>query len=324
MNRTRLAAIMGLALLIAPGHWWRSAPHTDTSDRLQFVRLPAATPADWPEGLALEQAWHLDATNSAFAGFSALVIDSQGLRGFTDFGQTARFPRPAGQIVAAPVAALPATAEIAYIPDVEGAVVDPASGTLWISYEHHNAIRRIDADGTSTFARPAALRGLGLNSGVEAMARLGDGRFVMLAEGGGAGFLFAGDPVGGAEPTAFRVNTPGEYLPTDMAVLPDGRVLVLLRELTWSFPPFASLLMIGDPAAIRAGEVWELEPLATIDQPDLRENYEGLAVEPAGDGALTLWLISDSNRSALQRTLLLKLRWNPHTKTAREGNLREP
>ena len=125
--------------------------------------------------------------------------------------------------------------------------------------------------------------------------------------------------ISGAEAQHFLHN----LITTDMVALPDGRVLVLLRLLTWSFPPFASMLAVGDPAAIRPGEVWELIPLAVINQSDLRENYEGLAVEPAAeDGALTIWLISDSNRSALQRTLLLKLRWQ--TKTAREGNLREP
>ena len=317
-----MAAIAALGLLIAPGNWWRSTPVANTSDSLQFIRLPAVTPADWPDGLELEQAWHLAAANSEFAGFSALILKDGGFRAFSDFGGVANFPRPAGQHVLAPLKPLPSAREIAYIPDVEGAVYDPASDMLWLSYEHHNAIRRLAPEGTSAFVRPDALRKLGLNSGIEAITRLSDGRFLMLAERNGEGFLFPGDPIRGGKPVLFRVGQHGEYRPTDMVTLPDGRVLVLLRLLMWSFPPFASMLAVGDPAAIRAGEVWELKPLAVIDQSDLRENYEGLAVEPAEDGALTIWLISDSNRSALQRTLLLKLRWQ--TKTAREGNLREP
>jgi hypothetical protein len=318
MRRARLAAIAALALLIAPGHWWRSPVVADTTNAVRFARLPVTTPEDWPDGLTIEQAWHLDAANTAFAGFSALALDGEGFTAFSDFGGTARFPRPAGQILRLPVTPLPRSAAIAYTPDVEAAAHDPASGTTWVAYEFHNAIRRIDRAGKSTFARPAQLRQLGLNSGIEAMARLPDGRFLMLSERSQQGFLFAGDPVEGGAPLAFHVEPHGEYRPTDMAALPGGRVLVLLRALEWGIPPFASMLAVGDPAAIRAGEVWALEPLAVIDQPGLRENYEGLAVETAPDGALILWLISDNNRSALQRTLLLKLRWE--TQTAREAN----
>lgn len=325
MRRGRLAAAAVLAMLVAPGHWWRSAVSVDTSYTLDYVALPATTPADWPEGLTLQQAWHLDAANSAFSGFSALLINSDGFRGFTDFGHTATIPRPARRSLRVPVPALPFIPEITATPDVEAAAFDRGSGDLWLSYEHHNAIRRIGADGVSAIAFPPELRGLGDNSGIEAMARLRDGRFVMLSERGAQGYLFAGDPVDGAQAVQFAVAWPDEYRPTDMAQLPDGRVLVLLRQIEWSLPPFSTRLAIGDPATIRAGEVWSLEPLATLAMAPLRENYEGLAVEPAADGGLNLWLISDSNRATLQRTLLLKLHWATwHTKTAREDRIREP
>ena len=297
-------------------------PAANTSDLVQFVRLPALTPADWPEGLTLEQAWHLDPGNSAFSGFSAMVSESGGFRAISDFGGTAVIPRPTTGQKLVPVTPLPAIRELAATPDAEAALYDAASDTLWVSYEHHNAIRRISGDGRYAFVRPLALRQLGANSGIEAMARLPGGEFLMLAERSGEGFLFAGDPVESDVVTRFRVQAPPDFLPTDMALLPDGRVLVLLRKLTWGFPPFASMLAVGDPADIHEGETWQLTPVATIDGQDLRENYEGLAVETGDEGALTLWLISDSNRSVLQRTLLLKLRWQ--TKTAREGNLREP
>ena len=47
------------------------------------------------------------------------------------------------------------------------------------------------------------------------------------------------------------------------------------------------------------------------------ENFEGLAVVPGQRGGVVLWLISDDNQSAFQRTLLLKLLWRPNEK-ARE------
>jgi hypothetical protein len=62
--------------------------------------------------------------------------------------------------------------------------------------------------------------------------------------------------------------------------------------------------------------------LGTIDGGLPRDNFEGLAVVPETDGALTLWLISDDNTAALQRTLLYKLRWQPDMQKARENSAR--
>lgn len=318
MRRGRFLAALVLALLIAPGHWWRSSPVASSGNGVQFEALKAQTPVDWPKGLTIEQAWHLDPANNDFAGFSALVLDEEGFTAFSDFGSLVRFPRPNGQALQLPLTPLPRTAEIAHTPDVEAAIFDPESGSTWLAYEYHNKIRRIDRDGRSLFGGEDYLASLGLNSGIEAMARLDEDRFLLLAEHGGRGFLVRGDPAKGGKAEKFAFARAENFRPTDMAVLPDGRVLVLLRALEYALPPFTSMLAIGDPDAIRSDKTWQLDPLAVIDSRGLRENYEGIAVEPAANGALTIWLISDSNRAALQRTLLLKLHWQPETQTARE------
>lgn len=96
-------------------------------------------------------------------------------------------------------------------------------------------------------------------------------------------------------------------------MLPDGRVLILLRNSDLLPPSFSSRLILGDPAEISAGKTWNWRPVAGIGPP-LRDNYEGLAVDPQQDDSVVLWLISDDNRSVFQRTLLLKLHWRvpPH------------
>ena len=125
----------------------------------------------------------------------------------------------------------------------------------------------------------------------------------------------------GAEPTAFRLVSPPGYRPVDIAQLPDGRALILLRKVVWGIPPgFAGKLMLADPATIRAGEVWRTEPLADLVAPLPSDNYEGLAVASDGRGGIVLWLISDDNDSIAQRTVLLKLRWPANAKA--RGNLR--
>jgi hypothetical protein len=215
--------------------------------------------------------------------------------------------------------------------DIESMTRDPASGRVWQGFESDNRIERTDAGfGARDTVRPEAMRGWPSNAGPEAMVRLADGRFVVIAEGAGhwrdaevPGLLFPSDPVAGAEPLAFRFVLPPGYRVVDMAQLPDGRVAILLRRIAWGLPPgFTGQLVLADPATIRAGEPWRIEPLADLVAPLPSDNYEGLAVEPDGAGGTTLWLISDDNDSFLQRTLLLKLRWPANAKA--RGNARAP
>jgi hypothetical protein len=94
-------------------------------------------------------------------------------------------------------------------------------------------------------------------------------------------------------------------------------VLILLRRIdVFPWLRLTSRLVIADPAAIVPGEAWPWRPLAEIRPPLPAENYEGLAVEPRADGELRLWLISDDNGAAIQRTLLLALDWNPRAQAA--------
>ena len=51
----------------------------------------------------------------------------------------------------------------------------------------------------------------------------------------------------------------------------------------------------------------QTQPIAALDGPYLRENWEGMALVPEGK-RLALWLITDANDSAFQETRLMKLR----------------
>lgn len=331
--RHRLLAIAAIALVLAPGTWLRDPPLTEREAQLRFVPLAVEQPADWPSSLNLEAAWELDSKHPALGGISAMVWQDGGesFHLFSDKGQTSVVPVPdrvfgfdlakgTSAQVTAPVLKLPREDRLSQIPDLESAVVDPESGTLWLGYENYNAIRRLAPDGRSDVIFPEQMRHLPANSGIEAMMRLEDGRFVMLAERSGEGFLFARDPLAGEAAMELRFSPPGDFDPTAMALLPDGRAVILLRALRRTLPPFASMLVLADPAQIREDEDWPYSVLAQWDGADLRENYEGMAVEPTGDGSANIWLISDDNLSVLQRTLLLKLRFDyaAESETARE------
>ncbi len=149
------------------------------------------------------------------------------------------------------------------------------------------------------------------------MTRLDDGRFIILPEGAEEALIFASDPVMGADAQTFAYRNPAySHAATDMAQLPDGRVLILLRNLDFSggWPPFESKLAIGAPPV--AGDEWA--PEITLDLAGVipRDNYEGLTIRPKPDGTLDVWLISDDNFSIFQRTLLVKFSFDPAWKPA--------
>lgn len=156
------------------------------------------------------------------------------------------------------------------------------------------------------------------NQGPEAMTKLADGRTIVLGEvyshwfdrRAHPGFVFPGRPHNQENPARFEITMPEGFRPTELAQLPDGRVLVLGRTLTAS--GFVSVIAAFDPTQIRAGAMLIPRLIATISRPDIRENYEGMTCVRDADGSIAVWLISDSNTTVwAQRTLLLKLRVKP-------------
>ena len=101
------------------------------------------------------------------------------------------------------------------------------------------------------------------------------------------------------------------YAVTDLAQLPDGRVLLLMRKVAVGFPPFDTLIAIGEPPASGAGAPWSPAIAVRLEGHVPRENYEGMTVRAAPDGRIAVWIIADDNFSVIQRSLLVKLRFDP-------------
>jgi len=322
MRFRRLTLIVLLAAALSPGLWWRSASApagNPKSTLLIMTPIPATTPADWPAGLTVAGAWHIVGSTRKFGGYSAMLATDGGtLTAFSDSARTLRFTIPdSGRRMEFRFGSVGALGPGKYESDIEAATADPATGRRWFAYEVYNLIRRFDPGQAAPRAiAPAAMADWPENSGPEAMVRLADGRFIVLREGtawlsSGArpGLLFPGDPVEGAKPLEFSFRPPIGYDPTDMAALPDGRVVILLRSLDPPLPPFfRTKLVVADPRSIAAGKPWPWVELATLHGAVPRDNYEGLAIVPDATG-VTMWLISDDNGTIFQRTLLLELRW---------------
>lgn len=314
---------MILAIALAPTVWLREdlPPRVET---LALTYAPVALPderrlAGQLGEFRLEKIWHLDSKHHGFGGFSALVPLADGrFMAFSDRGWQMAFSPP-GEPEADPSLepVLEQPQEVKANGDVEAATVDPETEKIWLGWESRNAISRLDADHRlERMEQLPQMADWGANSGPEAMTRLSDGRFVVLREGFSGLFedrrhkalLFDDDPVLGGRGAEFIFAGPADYSPTDMAQLPDGRVLILMRKLVWPLPArFACLILIADPEAIKAGATWSGEVVARLSSALPVDNLEGLAITPGKADRATVWLISDDNGAAFQRTLLWKL-----------------
>lgn len=308
----RLLTVL-LLLGLAPVIWLREPkPPENTSQSVVARSLPL------PAGLAsspfrLTGAWQLTSPNSDFGGYSALVLAEPGrLTAFSDTGVRLDMPLPnmPGPVRIARL--MPQKNGMKASRDVESAALDPRTGQFWLALEGRNIFLRL-TPGVAAPEKIAApeMAGWSTNSGAEAMVRLADGRFIILSEDGSEahqGLLLPHAPDGKDRALRFRFISPAGYHPTDMAQLPDGRVLIVLRELRWPMPPrFGTRLVLADPALIRAGRDWRGQILTGFDGTGLEENYEGLAIERGPGDLLRAWLISDDNAAVTQRTLLLRL-----------------
>jgi len=206
--------------------------------------------------------------------------------------------------------------------DAEAIMVDQVHRNMLLVYEDVPLMFRFNTDlSHRKKVRVPALQewvDREANKGPEATARLADKRVVMVGELYDRmfnrrlhpAFVFADDAHFAQPPGRFSVEMPEGFRPTEMAQMPDGRVLLLGRKLT--LMGFRSVIVIAEAADFRAGAIVHPREIARIVDPRVRDNYEGMTVTTEPDGSYAVWVISGSNLMAwAQRTLLLKLRLDP-------------
>jgi len=297
------------------------------SDVAVVAVKPVAARSGVAGDLPLTGAWELTSSHGWFGGFSALVLNkgddsAPALIAGTDRGWLLDLDL-AGE---AP-RAIPGSFRFVgdrkrgreEIVDLESLARDPETGTLWAGFENDNLIARFAADGTVTWRGPPEMKRWSPNSGPETMARLADGRFLVIAEGPVRGsdtvheaLLFTGDPAEAGKPLAFRFVAAPDYDPVDAAQLPDGRVLILLRRVEYALPArFDTAIAIAGPATIRAGQPWKARVIQRLNGGVFADNFEGIAFVPsAGDPARgAIWVIADDNFSVFQRSILVRFAW---------------
>jgi len=280
----------------------------------------------------LDRAWRIESRYRLFGGYSGLVTLGDGrLLAVSDSGAMLRFSVP-GAPQSAPLGGdlqgldkgLDTGAHKA-ARDFEALTASPSRKVFWGSMEFENAIMRLRPDKQGLLAydamvRPKGMADWGRNSGPESLVRLHDGSFLTLREGftgwfesrRHAGLRFRSDPIEAPDGEPFTLIGLDGMRPTDMAQMPDGRVLILFRRVQWPIPPrFAGAIAIGDPRTIRKGKPWPVRQVAAWGFGIPRDNFEGIAIEQGDDERLIVWLISDDNKSGLQQTMLWKLSVDP-------------
>ena len=273
-------------------------------------------------GLVYQGGWVIHGDDYWVGGVSSMAIDGAQVTMLSDEGTLIRFALGPDLTPRATMAAEvrrvpgPGQARDKRARDFESMAHDPASGRFWAGMEDRNAILRFDAGfrRVERGVRPLAMRRWAINGGPESLARLADGRFLVIAEqqpgrtpGSRTALLFAGDPTEpGPPPLRFDYVPPAGFDPTDAAELPDGRIVVVNRHV--SLRDGVAAAIVGFPAAaMRRGAIVTPAPLARLRRPLVVDNMEAIAVTRERAGTM-LWIASDDNLSLAQRTLLLKFR----------------
>ncbi|MFN4239140.1 MAG: esterase-like activity of phytase family protein [Erythrobacter cryptus] len=316
-NWRRVIAALAVAAACAPGTWLRAPVDARPPQHVTITHVAGPATVSSAAGWRREGVWQISAPGLRFGGFSAMLALRPGsLRAFSDRSFRLTLDEPGLPDADGSMNRQLSVRGLArHLTDIESATRDPASGQYWLGYEQTHAIQRFTIASLPAGERLLAdLVDWPENVGIEAMVRLADGRFVIIPEAGDTGLIFARDPVAGGTPQRFRFRLPGKgYVATDAAQLPDGRLLVLLRRLEWpgreAWPPFSAMLAIAPPP--RPGGIFAPHLVLRLDAVVPRENYEGLALRARDDGRVDVWVISDDNFSVFQRTLLVKLVFDP-------------
>jgi hypothetical protein len=280
------------------------------------IMLQANNPARRDVGrLHFLGGWELNSPDDRLGGLSALHVGNGEVLAVSDTGMLVSFPlpgtAPAPRVRFRPVVEGPGPRRERRTRDTEGLMV--AGDKLWLSFERYNAIWRYDRASLrgESGAQPWPMRGWWSNSGPEAIVRLADGRTLVLEEGLEDGvpmrdaILFAGDPaVQGTPSLSLHYRRPAGYRPTDAALLPDGRILILNRRFAWL--RFSAKLLVADIRGLPAGGTIEGQEVATLEAPLVIDNMEGLSVTQE-NGRTIVWMVSDDDFMRMfRRTLLLK------------------
>ncbi len=272
------------------------------------VEIGAAT----LNGVQLLGTQSLTADHRAFGGLSGIEIVNGRLYAVTDQGWWLD-----AELEDGPAGLVPVSASLTPLLDTDGRRLDKNGGDAEglaitaqgpaISFERdHRVMWRQDDGRLANPVTHRSLERLRSNSGLEALAKLPDGRLLAIAEASRSGVhpMFAVQSDGTVLSGVFPTYRPYAITGADMG--PDGWFYVVLRHytaLTGVAVQIHRFLLddAGLPSPATRDVVAAFEGRGGID------NMEGIAVWQDAAGRTRLAVISDDNFRFIQRTLLMDL-----------------
>lgn len=275
----------------------------------------------------VETALHLSSAEPRFGGWSGLALDGTTLTMVSDRGYFLRLTID----TSAPATLALTEPRFGILPDTEGQPLRGAArdaeealalpgGAVVVSFERDHRLWLYPAADKPFAAPPRPLPAppgmadIPYNGGVEALARLPDGRLLALVEGDDGDGVTTGwlgtpasDDFKDISWQTVGLALSDGYRPTAAAVAANGDLLVLERA--FSIPAgFTSRIRRIAGATLSAGATLDGPVVARFDRPPVNDNFEGMTAIPLPDGGTRVLVITDDNYSGLQRTLLVAIR----------------
>ncbi|MEQ9638702.1 MAG: esterase-like activity of phytase family protein [Alphaproteobacteria bacterium] len=268
--------------------------------------------------------FELTSDDETFGGLSGLLVEGERALFITDRGDWIQ-----GRLSHDATGRLTGIAEVTVAPmlgfgrekvahstslgDAE-AVARLSDGSLMVGFEQRHRLWLYRPGDDPANARPVhggaprLLKQAKRNGGIEALEEVEPGRLLALTEslrgsnGDLLGFYI------GQRTEIVRLVSDGAFVPTDLARLPSGDMLLLERRFSLLGGVAAQLRLI--PSAQLSVRRLRPKLVARLERPLNIDNFEGLAVaEQAGE--TMVYIVSDDNFSVWQRTLLLQFRLLP-------------
>jgi hypothetical protein len=318
----RLLAGLGLVAGIGTSGGAWLAPGIAAAESITLDAAPVPLSAEEPDRdtvgrLRYRGGLHLRADDSRFGGLSALGISADGRRlvALSDAGHrfSARLVYDrAGNLAGLHDADLGSLAGLDGRPLSSKADGDAESmtpgveGEIIVAFERRHRLWRYRPGVTvpEPLPEPAEMSDLPFNNGVEALALLADGSLLALSEGNREHDAVLGWISDSSGWSVLTYRAADGFRVTGAATHPGGDVLVLERLFTLRGQNAIRLKRIP-AAAIKAGARLDGETIAELRPPLTMDNFEGIEARRGPRGETLVYLVSDDNFNAEQRTLLM-------------------
>ena len=290
------------------------APFAATAAPIEITSLPLVAPTTPlpPSGrLTYRHGVQLLSKDGDFGGFSALHMGRNTFIALTDKGRwlSAHFDAKTLTLSKAQLRRLRGTDGEPLRKKENGdaeSITLNQDGSFLVGFERDHRIWRystLKSIPTGVYF-PEAIAHLPANKGIEAMTRLPDGRLLLLAEGDEKTALgWIGETTNW---NTFRYRLSDGFHPTAAAILPSGTIMILERRYSLLNGAAGRLRELA-PELIKPGSSVDGVTVGLLELPLPVDNFEGMSIGFGQSGEILIYLLSDDNYSALQRTLLLVL-----------------